>query len=195
MAPTTSSPSARLTVPALAAAFRLLCGCGASGTTAGASAPVALRNVSHSPPRELYQDYNAAFAKHWKDLGGGPLTVEMSHRGSGKRARPVIGRVEAGVVKLGLADGIIVGRHPTRRAAEEYLKYLCSPEGPEVAARHFCRPRLVDQVFGVWRNTRERHPADAGVSAPNRHRPGLTEHWRGRTWNCRRQSNGGSSHA
>ena len=83
MATTTFSPFPRLAVPALAAAISLLCGCGASSTTAGLSAPVTLRNVSYDPTRELYQDYNAAFARHWKELGGGPFTVEMSHGGPG----------------------------------------------------------------------------------------------------------------
>src|ERR1039458_6391912 len=90
MATTTFLPFPRLTVPALAAAISLLCGCGASSTTAGLSAPVTLRNVSYDPTRELYQDYNGAFAKHWKELGGGPFTVEMSHGGSGKYARSVL---------------------------------------------------------------------------------------------------------
>src|ERR1022692_3866366 len=106
MATTTFSPFPRLAVPALAAAISLLCGCGASSTTAGLSAPVTLRNVSYDPTRELYQDYNAAFARHWKELGGGPFTVEMSHGGSGKQARSVIDGLEADVVTLGLASDI-----------------------------------------------------------------------------------------
>src|ERR1700690_3293177 len=95
-----------LTVPALVAALSLLCSCGVGTTTGGVSAPVTLRNVSYDPTRELYQDYNAAFAKHWKDLGGGPFTVEMSHGGSGKQARSVIDGLEADVVTLGLAYDI-----------------------------------------------------------------------------------------
>src|ERR1039458_7213850 len=106
MATTTFSPSLRLAVPALAAAISLLCGCGASSTTAGNVAPGTLRNVSYDPTRELYQDYNAAFARHWKELGGGPFTVEMSHGGSGKQARSVIDGLEADVVTLGLAYDI-----------------------------------------------------------------------------------------
>src|ERR1700736_6686612 len=65
-----------------------------------------LRNVSYDPTRELYQDYNAVFARHWKELGGGEVTVEMSHGGSGKQARSVIDGLEADVVTLALAYDI-----------------------------------------------------------------------------------------
>ena len=47
-------------------------------------------NVSYDPTRELYQDYNAAFAKYWKTKTGQDLTVKQSHGGSGKQARSVI---------------------------------------------------------------------------------------------------------
>ena len=65
-----------------------------------------LRNVSYDPTREFYQDYNKAFARHWKELGGGEITVEMSHGGSGKQARSVIDGLEADVVTLALAYDI-----------------------------------------------------------------------------------------
>jgi sulfate/thiosulfate-binding protein len=69
-------------------------------TTASSST---LRNVSYDPTRELYQEYNQAFAEHWKQLGGGEVAVEMSHGGSGKQARSVIDGLEADVVTLALA--------------------------------------------------------------------------------------------
>ncbi|NBS93010.1 MAG: hypothetical protein EBT27_04645, partial [Betaproteobacteria bacterium] len=58
--------------------------------SAGHAADVALLNVSYDPTRELYQDYNAAFAKYWKDKTGDTVTVKQSHGGSGKQARSVI---------------------------------------------------------------------------------------------------------
>jgi len=64
---------------------------------------VQLLNVSYDPTRELYKDYNAAFAKHWKDSKGDTVTVETSHGGSGKQARAVIDGIEADVVTLALA--------------------------------------------------------------------------------------------
>src|SRR6478609_588215 len=67
------------------------------------SADVTLLNVSYDPTRELYQDYNAAFARHWKELTGENVTINQSHGGSGKQARAVIDGLEADVVTLALA--------------------------------------------------------------------------------------------
>jgi sulfate/thiosulfate transport system substrate-binding protein len=94
----------RLMVFPLVLAFILTTG----STTASSPQPpsTTLRNVSYDPTRELYQDYNAAFARHWRELGGGELTVEMSHGGSGKQARSVIDGLEADVVTLALAYDI-----------------------------------------------------------------------------------------
>jgi ABC-type sulfate transport system substrate-binding protein len=44
-----------------------------------------LLNVSYDPTRELYQDFNAAFAQAWKEQTGQVLTINQSHGGSGKR--------------------------------------------------------------------------------------------------------------
>jgi sulfate/thiosulfate transport system substrate-binding protein len=70
---------------------------------APAMAQVKLLNVSYDPTRELYQDLNAAFAKHWKATKGQDVTVQQSHGGSGKQARSVIDGLEADVVTLALA--------------------------------------------------------------------------------------------
>ena len=70
------------------------------------NATVQLLNVSYDPTRELYQDYNAAFIKHWKAKTGESLTVKQSHGGSGKQARSVIDGLEADVVTLALAYDI-----------------------------------------------------------------------------------------
>ncbi|MBK8958663.1 MAG: sulfate ABC transporter substrate-binding protein [Proteobacteria bacterium] len=71
-----------------------------------ARADVTLLNVSYDPTRELYQEYNAAFAKHWAAQGGEAVTVNQSHGGSGKQARAVIDGLEADVVTLALAYDI-----------------------------------------------------------------------------------------
>jgi sulfate transport system substrate-binding protein len=63
---------------------------------------VNLLNVSYDPTRELYQDYNAAFARYWKAKTGQDVTIKQSHGGSGKQARSVIDGLEADVVTLGL---------------------------------------------------------------------------------------------
>ena len=68
--------------------------------------PVTLLNVSYDPTRELYQDYNAAFAKHWKAKTGQDIAIQQSHGGSSKQARAVIDGLEADVVTLALAYDI-----------------------------------------------------------------------------------------
>ncbi len=67
---------------------------------------IKLLNVSYDPTRELYQDFNAAFAKHWQAKTGDKVTVQQSHGGSGKQARSVIDGLEADVVTLALAYDI-----------------------------------------------------------------------------------------
>jgi sulfate/thiosulfate-binding protein len=64
---------------------------------------VELLNVSYDPTRELYRDFNAAFAKDWLQKKGQKVQVETSHGGSGKQARSVIDGLEADVVTLALA--------------------------------------------------------------------------------------------
>lgn len=63
---------------------------------------VTLLNASYDPTRELYADYNRAFAAEWKDKTGQALRVRMSHGGSGKQARAVIDGLQADVVTLAL---------------------------------------------------------------------------------------------
>jgi sulfate/thiosulfate-binding protein len=63
-------------------------------------------NVSYDPTRELYQEYNVAFAKHWKSKGGEDISFKQSHGGSGKQGRSVIDGLEADVVTLALAYDI-----------------------------------------------------------------------------------------
>jgi sulfate transport system substrate-binding protein len=75
------------------------------GVSAAASA-VEILNVSYDPTRELYQAYNVAFAKHWKDTTGEEVTFKQSHGGSGKQARAVIDGLEADVVTLALAGDV-----------------------------------------------------------------------------------------
>ncbi|MGG2142597.1 sulfate ABC transporter substrate-binding protein [Symbiopectobacterium sp. RP] len=71
-----------------------------------ASAAPELLNVSYDPTRELYQEYNAAFIKHWKETTGETLSIKNSHGGSGKQVRSVIDGLQADVVTLALAGDI-----------------------------------------------------------------------------------------
>jgi sulfate transport system substrate-binding protein len=70
------------------------------------AAGVTLLNVSYDPTRELYEDYNRAFAAYWKTKTGDTVRVNQSHGGSGKQARSVIDGLEADVVTLALAYDI-----------------------------------------------------------------------------------------
>ena len=76
------------------------------GPQAAVAADITLLNVSYDPTRELYQDFNAAFARQWKAKTGDNVTVKQSHGGSGKQARTVIDGIEADVVTLALAYDI-----------------------------------------------------------------------------------------
>jgi sulfate/thiosulfate-binding protein len=67
---------------------------------------ISLLNVSYDPTRELYQDFNQAFAKYWKAKTGQTVSVEQSHGGSSKQARAVIDGLQADVVTLALAYDI-----------------------------------------------------------------------------------------
>ena len=75
-------------------------------TATGAAAETHLLNVSYDPTRELYEAFDAAFVKYWKDKTGEDVVIEASHGGSGKQARAVIDGLEADVVTLALAYDI-----------------------------------------------------------------------------------------
>lgn len=70
------------------------------------AADVELLNVSYDPTRELFQEYNSAFAKYWQAKSGDSVSVKQSHGGSGKQARAVADGLEADVVSLALAYDI-----------------------------------------------------------------------------------------
>ena len=73
---------------------------------AAAQQAVTLLNVSYDPTRELYVEFNAAFAKYWKAKAGQDVTIKQSHGGSGKQARSVIDGLDADVVTLALAGDV-----------------------------------------------------------------------------------------
>jgi sulfate/thiosulfate transport system substrate-binding protein len=80
----------------LAAAF--------AATSGQAAAQSTLLNVSYDPTRELYREFNDAFAKYWATKSGGQkINIRQSHAGSGAQARSVIDGLEADVVTLALA--------------------------------------------------------------------------------------------
>jgi len=79
---------------------------GLAAGTASQAATVKLLNVSYDPTRELYEEFNKAFAVYWNSKTGDTVIVNQSHGGSGKQARSVIDGLEADVVTLALAYDI-----------------------------------------------------------------------------------------
>ena len=77
-----------------------------SATATPAVADTTLLNVSYDPTRELYRDFNAAFAADWKKQTGETVKINQSHGGSGMQSRSVIDGLEADVVTLALAYDI-----------------------------------------------------------------------------------------
>jgi sulfate transport system substrate-binding protein len=75
----------------------------------------------------------------------------------------------------------VANKKKTAALAKAYLEFLYAPEGQEIAARHYYRPRLpavaqkyaqqfpqvqlftIDQVFGGWAKAQQIHFADGGV--------------------------------
>ena len=78
----------------------------AGASVATLAKDITLLNVSYDPTRELYVDFNKAFAAHWKARTGDNVAVRQSHGGSGKQARSVIDGLDADVVTLALAYDI-----------------------------------------------------------------------------------------
>jgi len=78
------------------------------GLTAGPAMAqsLTLLNVSYDPTRELYVEYNQAFAKHWQAKTGQTVSIKQSHGGSGKQARSIIDGIDADVATLALAGDI-----------------------------------------------------------------------------------------
>ena len=92
--------------------------------TLPASADTTLLNVSYDPTRELYQDFNKAFADHWKQETGETVTIQQSHGGSGKQARAVIDGLDADVVTLALAADIDAIADKTDKLPKDWQKRL-----------------------------------------------------------------------
>jgi sulfate transport system substrate-binding protein len=91
---------------------------------------IKLLNVSYDPTRELYQEYNAAFAKYWKAKTGDDVIVDQSHGGSGKQALAVINGLEADVVTLALAYDVNAIAEKTGGIPADWQKQLPDNSAP-----------------------------------------------------------------
>ncbi len=110
----------------LLAGALLLTGMAASATAKN----VELLNVSYDPTRELYQDFNKAFAEHWKKKTGDKVAIKQSHGGAGKQARAVIDGLEADVVTLALAYDIDAIAEKAKLLPADWQKRLPNNSSP-----------------------------------------------------------------
>src|SRR5258706_7066373 len=94
------------------------------------AATVSLLNVSYDPTRELYEDYNKAFAVFWKAKTGDTVTINQSHGGSGKQARSVIDGLGADVVTLALAYDVDAIAEKGRLLPADWQKRLPNNSSP-----------------------------------------------------------------
>ena len=110
------------------------CKTGATSEQTSSSASVApavtLLNASYDPTRELYEDFNGAFAKYWKEKSGQQVTVKQSHGGSGKQARAVIDGLEADVVTLALAYDVDALYQRAKLIPENWQQRLSNNSSP-----------------------------------------------------------------
>ena len=91
---------------------------------------IKLLNVSYDPTRELYADYNVAFAKYWKAKTSDDVIVSQSHGGSGKQAQSVINGLDADVVTLALAYDIDAIAGQSRKLPADWQKRLPNNSTP-----------------------------------------------------------------
>ena len=109
----------------------LLLAATALALAAGAHAKsIELLNVSYDPTRELYVEYNKAFAAHWKTKTGDDVTIKQSHGGSGKQARSVIDGLPADVVTLALAADVDALYENGRLIPKDWQKRLGDNSAP-----------------------------------------------------------------
>jgi sulfate transport system substrate-binding protein len=95
-----------------------------------AAPAVELLNVSYDPTRELYEEYNRAFAAYWKSKTGEIVTINQSHGGSGKQARAVMDGLDADVVTLALAYDIDALAAQGRLLPEDWQQRLPNNSAP-----------------------------------------------------------------
>lgn len=98
---------------------------------------IELLNVSYDPTRELYVEFNAAFAEYWKAKTGDIVTVKQSHGGSSKQARSVIDGLRADVVTLALAYDIDAIAQRTPLIPADWQKKLPNNSSPYISTLSF----------------------------------------------------------
>ena len=100
------------------------------GVADAAAKNINFLNVSYDPTRELYQEFNIAFGKHWKEKTGDTIVFKQSHGGSGKQARSVIDGLDADVVTLALAYDVDAIAEKSRLLPPDWQKKLPNNSAP-----------------------------------------------------------------
>jgi sulfate/thiosulfate transport system substrate-binding protein len=184
----------RIAVCLCVAAAALLLACGGGTRDTGAAAPVSSRpvnllNASYDPTRELYREFNDAFAAHWAaESSAQTISVKQSHGGSGGQARAVIDGLEADVVTLALAYDV-----------DAIAKAGLIREGWSSRLPHNSAPYTSTIVFLV-RKGNPKHisdwedliKADTAVITPNPKTSGGARWNYLAAWEYARQKNGGN---
>jgi sulfate/thiosulfate-binding protein len=128
------------------------------------AASVELLNVSYDPTRELYQDYNKAFASYWKKKTGDDVTVRQSHGGSGKQARSVLDGLQADVVTLALAYDIDELASPAKLLDAGWQKKLPDNASPYTSTIVFLVKKGNPKTIKDWGDLIK---SDVKVITPN----------------------------
>jgi len=123
-----------------------------------------LLNVSYDPTRELYQDFNAAFSKYWKEKTGDTVTIQQSHGGSGKQARAVIDGLEADVVTLALAYDIDAIAEKGKLLPTDWQKRMPNNSSPYSSTIVFLVRKGNPKAIKDWDDLAN---PDVSVIAPN----------------------------
>src|SRR5450830_1619457 len=154
-----SSRRSLFRLPLLAAAAIL-----ATGTLTAlpaAAQTVNLLNVSYDPTRELYVDYNAAFAKYWKAKAGQDVSIKQSHGGSGKQARSVIDGIDADVVTLGLGGDVDAVANHGGLIAKDWIKRLPHNSSPYTSTIVFLVRKGNPKGIKDWEYAKRQYGGDA----------------------------------
>ncbi len=131
---------------------------------AAAKEDVEILNVSYDPTRELYKDFNAAFAKHWFEQTGQSVRVKMSHAGSGGQARDVIAGKPADVVTLALSYDIDAICKNAQLLPQDWQKRLPNNSAPYTSTIVFLVRKGNPKNIKDWDDLVK---PDVGVITPN----------------------------
>ena len=152
---------------AVAAVMIFSSGCRPSqsaGSGEGDAATTSLLNVSYDPTRELYEEYNQAFAAYWKQKTGQTVTINQSHGGSGKQARAVVDGLKADVVSLALAYDIDMIAEKAKLLPPDWQKRLPNNSAPYTSTILFLvrkgNPKQIEDWSDLIRD-------DVAVITPN----------------------------